>query len=246
MHCHDELEFNLCTKGRAAYLVKGIRYELTRSSLIWLFPAQEHLLIEQSADFQMWILVFRPRLVMRACRQATLLRERDPEGQFCVRLRDEMAGRITGLCQEMTESADDPDRYNSGLAYTLLSTWAAHRQAEASPATRAVHPAVDQAARLLHMEPSRYRLGSLADEVGLSPSRLSRLFAQQMGLTLVSYRQRRCLEKFLELFARTPERKLMSLALQAGFGSYPQFHRVFVKEMGVPPAQFVRGEVHGS
>jgi AraC-like DNA-binding protein len=57
----------------------------------------------------------------------------------------------------------------------------------------------------------------------------------------VSYRQRRCLEKFLDLFARTPERKLMSLALQAGFGSYPQFHRVFVKEMGMPPAQFVRG-----
>jgi AraC-like DNA-binding protein len=241
MHCHEELEFNLCTRGRAAYLVKGIRYELTRGSLIWLFPDQEHLLIEQSPDFQMWIVVFRPRLVTRVCREAKVLRQRDPEGQFCVRLREELAGRLGGLYRELLEATADVDRLNAGLGYALLSTWAAQQQAETNPATRRVHPAVDQAARLLHVEPARYRLGALAEEVELSPSRLSRLFAQQMGLTLVSYRQRRCLEKFLDLFARTPERKLMSLALQAGFGSYPQFHRVFVKEMGMPPAQFVRG-----
>jgi AraC-like DNA-binding protein len=61
-----------------------------------------------------------------------------------------------------------------------------------------------------------------------------------MGLTLISYRQRRQLEKFLDLFSRVPERKLLSLALEAGFGSYPQFHRIFSREMGRSPAEFVR------
>ena len=80
----------------------------------------------------------------------------------------------------------------------------------------------------------------MAQEVGLSRSRLSRLFRRQVGLTLVNYRQQQCLERFLELFSRSPERKLLSLALQAGFGSYPQFHRVFRREMGRSPADFLR------
>ena len=59
MHSHAELEFNLVLRGRAAYVVDDARYDLGRGSSIWLFPAQQHLLINQSPDFEMWIAVFR-------------------------------------------------------------------------------------------------------------------------------------------------------------------------------------------
>lgn len=36
----------------------------------------------------------------------------------------------------------------------------------------------------------------------------------------------------------TRDDPILDLALEAGFGSYPQFHRVFVKMMGVTPAQW--------
>ncbi len=61
-----------------------------------------------------------------------------------------------------------------------------------------------------------------------------------MGVTLVGYRQRRALERFLELLPARRGRKLMSVALEAGFGSYPQFHRIFCREMGMSPQEYLR------
>lgn len=241
MHCHEELEINLATRGRAAYLVKDHRYDLIPGTLLWLFPDQEHLLIEQSPDFQMWIYVFRRGMTRRTCRSAAPpLAHRDPSGSFCVHLPEGDLRRLDGLSRDLLSAKDDVARFNAGLPYALLECWSAHQNAEDYPPIRRVHPAVEQAARLLHADPSLYTLPTLAREVGLSPSRLSRLFRRQMGLTLISYRQRRQLEKFLDLFSRTPERKLMALALEAGFGSYPQFHRVFSREMGASPARFVK------
>jgi AraC-like DNA-binding protein len=80
-------------------------------------------------------------------------------------------------------------------------------------------------------------LDELADEAGLSASRLSRLFKRQTGVSLVRYRQRFQLEKFLRLYDEAGDRNMMHTALEAGFGSYPQFHRVFKEQMGYAPGQ---------
>lgn len=241
MHCHEELEINLALRGRAAYLVKDRRYDLVPGALIWLFPDQEHLLIEQSPDFQMWIYVFRRPMVRRVCRpSAPVLFQRDPQGEFCGQLSEGRLRRLDALSHEVFEAQNDRPRFNAALSFAMLEFWAAMGSADQRPTLGHVHPAVEQAARLVHDAPARYSLDSLAAEVGLSPSRLSRVFRRQMGITLISYRQRRQLERFLDLFARAPEHKLMSLALQAGFGSYPQFHRVFRREMGRSPAQFLQ------
>src|SRR5687768_6799523 len=67
MHRHTELELNLVTRGSASYLVNERRYTLHRHTLIWLFPGQDHLLLDESSDYQMWIVVFKPRLLRQAC-----------------------------------------------------------------------------------------------------------------------------------------------------------------------------------
>ncbi|MBA3709824.1 MAG: helix-turn-helix domain-containing protein, partial [Planctomycetes bacterium] len=76
---------------------------------------------------------------------------------------------------------------------------------------------------------------------GLSASRLSRLFKQQIGLALVDYRNRLRIERFLAA-PRMPEASLLDAALAAGFGSYPQFHRVFKRMMGCAPAAYERAQ----
>ena len=239
MHCHEELEINLATRGRAAYLVKDHRYDLIPGTLLWLFPDQEHLLIEQSSDFQMWIVIFRRGLVTRICTGDTdrVLHQRDPQGSFCTQLDH---GRLQDTLQHLAEHASEPSVLNAGLAYVLLAAWSVHQQAAHRTPVRQVHAGVEQAARRLHQTPGCYDLPSLGRAVGLSPSRLSRLFHRQMGIKLVAYRQRRCLERFLDLFARYPQRGLLPLALEAGFGSYPQFHRVFRQLLGRTPADFLR------
>ena len=65
MHHHAELEFNLVTQGAGLYLLAHRQYKIRRGDLLWLFPTQEHVLIEQSLDFEMWIGVFKPALVRR-------------------------------------------------------------------------------------------------------------------------------------------------------------------------------------
>jgi AraC-like DNA-binding protein len=103
-----------------------------------------------------------------------------------------------------------------------------------------VHPAVGRAATLLAESDAHLSLEELARKAGLSPARLSRLFKRQTGTSLTAFRQRQCLERFLRFYQTGARYTLIEAALRAGFGSYPQFHRVFRRMMGRNPASYRR------
>jgi AraC-like DNA-binding protein len=240
MHRHEELELNIITGGRAAYLTMGRRYDLSPGSAVWLFPDQDHVLLGESADFAMWIVVWKPGLVRRTCRSAATrpLRARMPGAwQFCKRLGPAAVRRLDALLAEVAVA--EGDRHSAGLAYVLTSAWAEHAAADAlDPAGRAVHPAVKEAARLLRDEPGavQWKLPELADRAGLSASRLSRLFKAETGVALVEFRQRMQLDRFLASYDGGAS-KLLPAALSAGFGSYPQFYRVHTRLLGRAPGR---------
>ena len=133
----------MVTAGRAVYLLGDRRYELTRNTLVWLFPGQDHILLAESADYEMWIGVFKPSLLAQVCRtpQTALLREADPPGRFCRRLFDARCARLDALFQEV-DSQEDMALFNAGLGYALLSAWQAYQEAEESAGGPDVHPAV--------------------------------------------------------------------------------------------------------
>jgi transcriptional regulator GlxA family with amidase domain len=66
------------------------------------------------------------------------------------------------------------------------------------------------------------------------------LFAQHTGVTIVEFRNRQRIERFLALYGSGHRHDLLSAALAAGFGSYAQFHRVFRRIMGCSPAEYRR------
>src|ERR1700761_4971085 len=84
-HHHAELELNLVTHGTGTYLLGNRKYQIARSDLLWLFPSQEPVPIERTPDFQMWIVVFRRRLIKRvAVDPASLpLLQRSRSGDAC-------------------------------------------------------------------------------------------------------------------------------------------------------------------
>ncbi|HVY39865.1 MAG TPA: AraC family transcriptional regulator [Polyangia bacterium] len=114
-----------------------------------------------------------------------------------------------------------------------------------APGTRALPRAQPAARRLageavavLRADPS---LGGkeIADRLQISLSRLARVFKTEMGMSLVEYRNRLRLDRFGVLL-ENGRSNLLEAALDAGFGSYAQFHRVFRALRHAAPREYLR------
>jgi AraC-like DNA-binding protein len=239
-HRHSELELNLVVRGIGVYLLGGNRYEIRRGDLLWLFPAQEHVLFEQSGDFEMWVAVFRRRAVKRnATDVATkVLLQNSFRGEVCRRLKPQDLQRCEDLFVELAGAGEHISLLNAGLGYALLEAWKCFQRAS-EVQMQEMHPGVERAAWLIRSETAEGSFAELAKDVGLSASRLSRLFRMQMGVGLVEFRNRQRVERFFDAYG-AGKKTLLAAALEAGFGSYPQFHRVFRSVMGYSPREHGR------
>jgi AraC-like DNA-binding protein len=76
----------------------------------------------------------------------------------------------------------------------------------------------------------------LASDLGVSSGHLARAFKREMGVSLVEYRNRKRLDRFFEVLQRMGSMSnLLEAVIEAGFGSYTQFHRVYRKFIGATP-----------
>jgi AraC-like DNA-binding protein len=238
-HHHDELELNLVLSGRAAYLVGDQRVEITPRTLLWLLPRQEHLLIDISDDFDMWVIAFRKRLVTRVCVSdaSRVLRAGRSRTVLQRRVVLARAHKLSQVC-EAVHAEQDTDSFNAGLGYVLAQAAGHFAASDVLAAQQQVHVAVERAAYLVSREPS-LTATELSTRCGLSPARLGRLFQAQLGQSLVTFRNRQRVAHVLDHF--DPDRHTMlQIALDAGFGSYAQFHRVFRQVTGRSPADYKR------
>ncbi len=221
--------------------------EVRRRSLIWFAPGVEHQLVEPSEDFSMWALACRPDLVRLACFESsiTLLAGTGRSLPHWRPLPESDALSLSGQFEQL-RNADSLQTFNAGLAYAVTRSWDLHRRAAHIPESREIHGAVEQAAALLRTSSQRLGRAELAARCGLSESQLSRLFKQQMGVSLTEFRNRSRVQRFRELFGNGHRYTLVEAALEAGFGSYPQFHRVFKQIQGCGPAEYSRRAREGT
>jgi AraC-like DNA-binding protein len=243
-HRHAVLEINLGLQGAAVNDLGVRRYPIGPGVLTWLFPGQDHQLVEQSPDFTMWVAVFDAAAVRRRSGNGLPIPAgNDPPGHHSRRLADEDARDLAALFHALRGMQGDPPAANAGFEFLLRTAWAMHRRAPELPGEGAVHPAVAEAARLLAERPD---LGGeeLAGRSGLSRARLSRLFHLQLGETILARRERIRIEAFLRRRQARPGGSLLTDALAAGFGSYAQFHRAFRRILGVSPRVWSAGERH--
>ena len=248
---------NLVLSGTAAYLIDGRRVALRAEAMLWLWPSQGHLLLDASRDFSMWVVVWRPGFVRDNADAAVadaLASGAPPAHLTAPRMLPEPAAASLSRLAGRLGQVDDDAHHDAGLAWLLRESWSAFVAADDAPSGTRLHPAVERAARWLSdhaHEPAADDLESLARHCGLSRSRLSRLFAQQVGQTIVAYRQKRRIEVALRLLGHagrdgTPGRlNLLEAALRAGFGSHSQFYRAHLRHRGGPPADSRRRAATG-
>jgi AraC-like DNA-binding protein len=239
-HHHDELEVNLVVQGRASYLLEGRRYDLGAQTMLWIFPHQSHLLFEHSNDFIMWIAVFRPQLVQPYDGETCVLTQASAKGHWNRTLNDGAHRALNEQFKTLHDRTWSDSHYDLGLAWLLVSCRKAFDEATGEAEGKGVHPSVAKAAHALRHEGMNWNLEQLARHSGASASWLSRLFRQQMGVSLTDFRNRQRFEKFSELYCGGSKQSLSQAAFEAGFGSYAQFHRVAQNFTGLSPRDWSR------
>jgi len=245
-HTHAELELHLVTRGRCAFLLDEHRLEAERGTLVWIPPGREHTVLDPTRDFRRWMLLVRPRLARRVlpADQARLLLGRAPSAASDAPSRTLSAAATHALAEKFDETRhagrEHFQLFNATMAYLLARAYSAYEQSDTVPTSAAFHPSVARAIRLLREPVEECARSELARRCGLSEWHLSKLFREQVGVSLVDFRNRCRLERFLDLYGDGSRVKMAAAALDAGFGSYPQFHRVFRARMGRSPAEHAR------
>jgi AraC-like DNA-binding protein len=247
-HWHDELELNLVLWGRAQYQIGTSTVELGRGSLLRLAPGQQHTLLAVSDDLAMWVGSFRPSAIRDAEQLAgTRFREHRVAGSVLPLLPARLL-ELSRLHARLS-SYDDPRQLNSAARQLLARVLAAWREHHGMPETleapgvlssAPLHAAVARARMLIRAPEGAPSLSILSRRCGLEAGRLSRVFKQQMGLSIVQFRNHFRVQHFIGQFGHGERRTMLDAALECGFGSYAQFHRAFHQVTGYAPSEHLR------
>lgn len=102
-------------------------------------------------------------------------------------------------------------------------------------------PRVEAMVAMLDVNP-RLTGGELSAQMGLSVSRLVRVFKEQTGVSMVDYRNTLRFRRFFELIGAgdAGRQPLRQTAMAAGFGSYAHFHRLFRARWHMAPREGLR------
>ncbi len=235
VHTQDELEFNLVVRGSGRLLVEGHEQELLPGMLVWLPAGPAHGLVSVSKDLVLWVASFRReffedlRRLDGSLRLGGGVRTTWPDpADFNARGRQ---------CFELLLHPRECASFNQRLADLLLLAW---QTSDRVPHERQVHPFVSRAARLLSAPDGPSTMPALMRRVGTRRNYLAPLFREQMGVSLVHFRNHARVQRFVKIVAERNDRNVLSASLEAGFNSYAQFFRAFGTVTGWTPSQHAR------
>ena len=228
-HRHDELEFDLVVRGSGSLTVGERNYALKPGIPMWLLPEQRHRLV-RAPGLEMWVVSLRPEVI--DARQI---------GQIAARPLRLLPGHelveLDRLLSQVAQDSDEPAVYNAGVTYVAQRALRASLKSQVARA-RPMHPAVARALLALRESGASLSLSDLATAAGVAAPYLSRLLIEHTGRSFVDWRNRIRLDRFLKAYH--PGANLLTMALDAGFGSYARFHHVFNETIGCAPSEWVK------
>jgi transcriptional regulator GlxA family with amidase domain len=199
---------------------------VSAGDLLWWPPGQDHVLLDATPDLDLYVIGVTP-----AFSEHVLGDRASGASGGAARLRLDH-GALTSLraASAVQVAAADPaavERHVGDLwrdAHALRARIPDH------------HPLTMRALSSLLGRPDLKR-SELARLIHGNESEVSRYFHRDIGLTLVAYRTRLRLLRFIEL-VEAGGRSFLAAAIEAGFGSYSQCHRVFRQAFACTPRLF--------
>jgi AraC-like DNA-binding protein len=214
----------------------------------------------------MYVLVFKESLFDQMAPKYSSLYEKNPSGSYCRKISLASLEKLEKICRSICEISpdneipspayhyagqafgfkenapfqhSDPFLLNAGLAYLLAMGWHLFLTEGIKEYRDKHNPVVEQAISIIKESQDRdIGLQELAVSCGVSASRLSRLFNEQIGLSIVDYKNKIKLEQFLVCLEQNPQYSISEACYQVGFGSYSQFYKIFQKNFGISPKAY--------
>ncbi|MFZ5826698.1 MAG: helix-turn-helix domain-containing protein [Bacillota bacterium] len=241
LHYHDAPQVFYILSGQGRVLLNGLWYPLTSGTLLLMDAGVTHRLEDNPSDpLILYVLAFRPDAIGNSPFHRVLVDEFRrgfqfiPPGQLDVQEIRTHLRRL--LYEESTRSHGFEVACLHHLTAVLLSV---HRSLQpAEPGGDLNDPRVQLARRYLaehYFEP--ISLEMVAQAAGCSVRRLSQLFRQETGESVMEYLARHRIERSKELLARTSH-DIASICFTVGYENLSHFYRTFKQMTGLAPKQY--------
>jgi AraC-like DNA-binding protein len=226
-HFHAEPELNLIAAGHAVFGAGKASVPVSAGDLLWWPPGQDHVLLDASPDLDLYVIGVTPAFSEHALGDRALGAASGGAAQL--RLDRDTLNGLRSACAAQIAGGD-----TAAVERHVGDLWREAHQLRARISDH--HPLTVRALSSLLGRPDLKR-DELARLIHGNASEVSRYFHRDLGLTLVAYRTRLRLIRFIQLI-EGGDRSFLGAALDAGFGSYSQCHRAFQHAFGCTPRVF--------
>lgn len=225
-HFHAEPELNLIAAGQAVFGHGTATMSVSAGDLLWWPPGQDHVLLDATPDLDLYVIGVTPAF----SEQVLAGRGAGTSGGAArVRLDGATLGRLRSACAAPAGGID-----TAAVERHVGDLW---REAQGLRAQLSDHhPLTVRTLSSLLGRPELKR-SELARLIRGNASEVSRNFHRDLGLTLVAYRTRLRLIRFIQR-VEGGDGSFLAAAIDAGFGSYSQCHRAFQQAFGCTPRAF--------
>lgn len=221
-HFHAEPELNVVARGHGVLSVGHERLEVRAGDAVYLQPGQDHALLSESPDFELFVLALQPQLAdhckLRAARSIGV-----------VSLPDAMLSSLKAVWLELGQVRD------AAVVEHRLAEHFRDLVSRFEPA-----PALCRRTIQTLQSTPEAKEGYVASLLTAHPSEVSRAVRTGLGMRLVDFRTQLRLISFVQGVDRGGS--LTRAAFSSGFGSYSQLHRVFRKHLGCTPLDYFAGK----
>jgi AraC family transcriptional regulator, melibiose operon regulatory protein len=245
-HCHDDVELNFLEEGSITYLFgeKPVTVEAGQLALFW--ATMPHQLVESDPATQMYWLHL-PLASFLQWQLPNPLNEQILNGKMVLDRENESFRHDRILFKQWDTDLKDHSAVQSGIALLeiearlrrLALKWAALPQQAVSPKKPGIAPSkVEQMASYIVEHYTRpLKIEQIARHVGLHTNYAMTVFRQAYGMTMNQYLIRYRVLHAQRLLATT-DRKILDIALEAGFESLSGFYTAFENICEVTPRQY--------
>lgn len=247
-HYHDYYELLYVKKGRIHYSINKIDYYLSPGDIILIPPKTNHKLVsfldnESSRYILMCSKSFLNKYSSKQTNLFTIFNNATKKNQYLLTFNSsqkiELERDLELTCKMMLEETFGIDLlYIHRFIKTLINITYLSLQQNANEnltnsSNKIIHKIIDYINENISQ---KINLDDLAKDTALSISRISHIFKEETGISILKYINKKRLSLAKELIRQGET--FINISIKCGFQDYTSFFRTFKKEFNITPGEY--------